>query len=512
MKSKSVLYSLEETIDRPIDITVSNDFKELIGLRYGKHDIYTTFDSEDHTVMENGGLTGKRNTNKMVEEYMVVTATEEGEENQSSVLAPERLRQGEIFKDYETGVSISALRYFKHRHLTLTYYTKSKTKAIALIEKLRTCDIMNYGRKRHKIEYHFDIPYGVTRFLSHVNGLRNKRLEPEERLDIVDYVIKFSNQLISRKNVSGNLPYKYNLAVREHQYDVQGVLMDDTYTLQKEKGENGYWYITFSYDIWYQKPTMLLLDYPILIWNTPIDFKYTKVVARPVAQIPVKGRPDPVWYGLYHLGKPYTEMLPYNWQTAISIPAVDKFDNWPNDGIYQDICSFLIMVDDKDRYNLLNIKHLPQVTLRSSFLRYLLEFPETISESRCGLFHFLLYRNGERDYKNPIVLDKDGNLTTEFPMQIKSTYRVIIRIVKDLDYIHLANLKELDKYMVEEHRKYLALLDCIPDAKGPKENPHYKKPVWYVDEYGNIVDEEGYIVYTNGERIVEYVCPDGHEN
>ena len=87
-----------------------------------------------------------------------------------------------------------------------------------------------------------------------------------------------------------------------------------------------------------------------------------------------------------------------------------------------------------------------------------------------------------------------------------------MRIVKDLDYIHLAALKDLDKYMVEEHRKYLALLDCMPENPTERLKPHYKQPRWYVDEFGNIVDEEGYIVYTNGERIVEYKCPKGCED
>ena len=108
-------------------------------------------------------------------------------------------------------------------------------------------------------------------------------------------------------------------------------------------------------------------------------------------------------------------------------------------------------MNEKDRYNLLNIKHLPQVSLRATFLRYLLTNPETVEESRCGLIQMLLFRNNEQDYKNPIHLDKDGNLTTEFPMQLTATYRVVVRIVKDLDYIHLAALKDLDRYMVEEH-------------------------------------------------------------
>lgn len=512
MKAKAMLYSLEETIDRPIDITISNDFKELIGLRYGNKDIYTTFDPEDHSVLENGGLNGKRNTNKTVEEYFVVDGKEEGEDGFNSVLGPERLRQFDLFQDYEVGVGISILRYFKHRTITMTYYTRSKTKATALLEKLHTCDIMNYGRKQHKIEYHFDIPYGVTRFLEHVLVLKNRRIGKKDRMDLVDYINKFSNQRISRKNISSGQAYKYNLAYRENQYDIQGVITDDTYTLQKEKGENGYWYITFNYDIWYMKPTMLFLDYPILIWNTPIDFKYTKVIARPINLCPVRGHPDPVWYGLYHVGKPYTKDFYYNWQTPISIPQVDQFNNWPNDGVYQDICSFLIQVNEKDRYNLLNIKHLPQVSLRSTFLRYLLTNPETVEESRCGLIQMLLYRNNEQDYKNPIHLDKDGNLTTEFPMQLNATYRVVVRIVKDLDYIHLAALKDLDKYMVEEHRKYLALLDCMPENPTERLKPHYKQPRWYVDEFGNIVDEEGYVVYTNGERIVEYKCPKGCED
>lgn len=503
MKGKMMLFGLEETIDRPIDITASIDFKKLIGIH---PDVYTLYNPDDHTVYRKKGINSKHHANAIIEEYLVSEAEEEGEENQSLVLAPERLRTYDIFHDPETGVGITSLRFNKHRKITYTYYTKSKAKAQALREKLSTSDIMSYGRQQHKIEYHFDIPPACMHFINHVLELKNKRLPKEEQLDLADYINKYSKQRISRKNTNASMPYKMNVCVREHQYAVQGQITTDTYTMSKEKGENGYWLLTFEYELWYTKPTMLFLEYPILIWNTPIDFKYTKCIARPSAYTPAKGRPDNTLFGLYHLGKPYTDMLPYNWQTPITIPEVDDFDNWPKEHIFQDICSFLIQVNDQDRYELLNVKQLPNVSFRPSFLKYILTYPDNIREPRNGLVNILLYRNGVIDFKNPITLHPNGNLVTEFPMQLHATYRVVIRIVKDLDYLHLRALKELDEYIVKENENYLELLNCLQPSEPPRGNPHYKKPMYYVDEFGNIVDEEGYVVYTNGERIVEKIC------
>ena len=502
MKTKMMLYGLESSIDNPLDIILGDDIKRVLGIGV---DTYTVYNTEAHDVLDRAGLGGSRNNNTIASEYIHIESTEEPEEDSGTMMHPERYTDFNIFWDNEIGVRIGTLRYKRKKTINFTYYSQSKATITAMIEKIRAFDIMNTARKKHKLEYHFDVPVDALHFINHVRELKNKRLENEEQLDLPDYINKWSIQKISRNNTTSNTPYKFNLSIRENVYDVYSIPATDTYNIEKEEvGEVSYWKFTLTFDVWYQKPTMLILDYPVLIWNTPIGAKYSKVAARPEVRCPVQGTPDLMYRGLYYIGKPNAGYKGFGYQQKLVIPLVDDFDNFPYNNRFANVCSMLIVVDDKDPYEVANIKHLPHYGIKEGFLKYLLLEPSEVTVEYKNLFNIQLYKNGVLDYKNKISLDKEGNLTTEFPMDIKSTYRIIIRVLRDLDYLDEKSLKRLHKYVQtemlcinKERKEKLAEME----KKKLLDKPHRKLELYYVDEFGNILDPEGYVCYTDGTRV-----------
>lgn len=501
MRTKMMLYGLESSIDNPLDITLSVDIKRILGIDVS---IYTVFNTESHDKLDNTGLGGTRNNNTIVPEYVHIESTEETEDSSGTMMHPERYTDYNIFQDPDIGVQVGTLRYKRKRTINFTFYSQSKARVYSMIEKIRSFDIYNCGRKKHKLEYYYDLPPDFLHFINHVRELKNKRLDEEDQLDLVDYINKYSIQKISRVNTTEATPYKFNLSIREHVYDVDSIPTTDTYAIEKEEGETSYWSFTITYDIWYQKPVMLILKYPVLIYNTPIDAKYTKVAARPVIRCPVQGTPDLMYRGLFYIGRPHSDYKGIRYINRLVIPLVDDFDNFPEDYKYANICSMLIIVDDKNPYNVCNIKHLPHYTIKEGFINYLLEDPSEATTLHGDLFSFLLYKDGVPDYKNKITLDKEGNITTEFPMEIKSTYRIVIRILRDLDYLKESSLRRLQKYVHEQ-------LMCVEAAMKKKNEekfkgvldtrPHKKLELYTVDEFGNILDPEGYVVYPDGTRV-----------
>ena len=502
MKTKMMLYGLESTIDNPLDIILGDDIKRVLGIDVGT---YTVYNTEAHDVLDRAGLGGSRNNNTIPSEYVHIESQEVPEEDSGTMMHPERYTDYNIFWDNEVGVHIGTLRYKRKKSIDFTYYSQSKATITAMIEKIRSYVIMNTARKKHKIEYYFDLPSDILHFINHVRELKNKRLEKEEQLDLVDYIKKWSIQLISRNNTTSTTPYKFNLSVRENVYDVYSIPTTDTYNIEKEEvGEVSYWKFTVSFDTWYQKPTMLILDYPVLIWNTPISAKYSKVAARPEVRCPVQGTPDLMYRGLYALSKPNANYKALRPQNRLVLPLVDGFDNFPNNTRFANICSMLIVVDDKDPYEVANIKHLPHYEIKDGFLKYMLSEPSEVTEEYKNLFNILLYKNGTPDYKNKISLDKEGNLTTEFPMDIKSTYRIVIRVLRDLDYLDEKSLRRLNLYVHNEMmcvQKQLNESNRLIDSKKLLDKPHRKTRLYYVDEYGNILDPDGYVCYTDGTRV-----------
>lgn len=515
MKAKIMLYGLEETIDRKIDITVGRDIKAILGI---DPDTYTVYSDEDSRKVRRGkGIGGSNTENTIMREYVSVVGDEEGADNDDVVLHPERYNHYQVFSDLDVGVRVGTLKYNKVRTITFSYFSKSRTTINSLVQKINTFKIYNYGQKKHMLEYHYDLPQQLIHFLNEVNTLKNKRLEDDEKLDIVDYIKKYQVQFISRNNTPNQTPYKFNLSVREKIYDVEGRIDTDTYTVKKEKGENGYYRFQLEYKFWYAKPTMLILDYPLLIWNTPLNKKYTNCIARPPQRHMVQGWTDPMYNGLYDYSRPgASTMYPIKKYVPLTIPTYDYFESWPREISHKNIASFLIVVNEEDPYAIMNIKDIPFHHIRGPFLKYLLTFPEDATTMYDGLFQFILFRNDQEDRRNKLILDSDGNLTTMYPMQLTSTYRVVLRVLLDLDKIPSKKLDELNRYVQEEvHSYYEKLKKEDLEKKNERDfTKPFKLPVkYYVDEFGNVIDEEGYVINNKGERIVEEIeCDDEMHN
>lgn len=497
MRTKLMLYGLESTVDNPLDIILGTDLKKVLGL---DPSIYTVNNTKPDDALKSFGMGGTSSSNTLPAEWIRVDGSEIPEEDSGTMEHPERYTEYNLFQDNEIGVRAGTLRYKRRKNIKFTYYSQSKSKVISMVEKLRSFDIYNAGKKKHKLEYSYDLPPEYLWTIDHVRTLKNKRLPKEEQLDLIDYINKYSIQKVSRVNTTDATPYKFNLTIREHLYDVTGILTTETYNLEVEEGENNYWSFTIEYSVWYQKPIMLVLQYPVLIWNTPLDSRLTKVVARPEVRSPVQGTPDYMYRGLYWIGKPNSDYKGYYNVDRLVLPLIDDFDNFPDDYKYRSVCSMLIVVDDKNPYEVANIKHLPNYTIRESFLNYLLEEPSEATELMKGLFNIQLYRNGVLDSRNKITMDREGNITTEFPMDIKSTYRIIIRVMVDLDYMKESSLRRLNRYVYKQLEEYKSRLQ-EDDKHKLIINPHRKDKLYYVDEFGNILDNEGYVVYTDGTRV-----------
>ena len=516
MKAKIMLYGLEETIDRKIDITVGRDLKAVMGL---DKDIYTVYSDDDsRKIRRGGGIGGSSTDNTILREYVSVVAEEDGTDNDDVMMHPERYNHFQVFNDPEIGVRVGTLKYNKVRTITFSYWSKSKTLINSMVLKINTFKIYNYGQKKHMLEYHYDIPQQLMHFLNEVNTLKNKRLEDDEKLDIVGYIKKYQVQFISRNNTPNQTPHKFNLSVREKIYDVEGMMSTDAYTVKKVKGDHGYYGFQIEYKIWYAKPVALVLDFPLLIWNSPLNPKYTNAIARPPQRHMVQGWTDPMYNGLYDYSRPNASTLyPIKKYTPLTIPTYDQFDFWPREGSYKNIASFLIVVDENDPYSIMNIKNIPFHYIRKTFIKYMLTFPEDTTTLFNGLFNFVLYKNDQEDMRNKLILDNEGNLTTMYPMQLKSTYRVIIRVLLDLDKIPTRELDKLNNYIQEEvHDYYKKITEAA--EKEIEESRDFTKPFklpvkYYVDEFGNVIDEEGYVINNRGERIIEkIICDDEMHN
>lgn len=429
------LHGIDETIVRNINIIVSKDIKNLIGV---DADVYTIFNIEKENIKRTkyklGDVIGN---NTMLEEMIIVESEETVQDEQDISLVSARPDYKPIYEDKEIPASIQPVYLQKKMTTKFKYLNKSKSKIDAILNRLRIMITSEGIYREHDLEYHYVIPPYVVNLISEINNLKNKRLE--EPLAFEMYIQKTFDDRVDYSNTLDGDKNKVSMVIREAQLDVEGWIADDVHglTVEYDEDESGYG-IEFSYEYTYEKPVNLILKYPIMIWNTLLNKQY-RVFTKSVTN---QHRNDKKYR------TPRTSDM-----VAITSDGIDRNNPWsvPDDRYYLSlprydehvlpnssygkfrIFSVLTQVDDFDRTLLFNINDIPEIKFHNNILDFILnsEYPY-IGEEFKSFFHLELWKNDKRDYENIIKMDKDGNLTTSKEMEFKYIYRVVFNINTDL--------------------------------------------------------------------------------
>lgn len=422
------LHGIEETITRNVLITVVSDVKELLGMT---HDVYTVFDEKDNIVKKKNSLGDVKGHNTFKEDMFNIEFTETTEEGHEMSLVPFRPDAKHIYHDKEISSSITPIYLSKKLEVKIKYSNKSKSKIFSLTNKLKIFNSDNSIYRRHELEYHYTIPPFLIKLLAHINNLKNIRIPAEDKLALEQYIDQTFDDRVDFTNTLDADITKSQLVIREAQLEVEGYVVDDVHGLTPEYDESfNTWYVEFTYGFSYEKPVSLLTQYPLLVFNTPIDkefrtfietYKYrknSKVTAGRGDMVDVTTRDDV-----------------FNIRDNSYYIRIPKYDNEllpkPGSSLAR-MFSVLSVVDELNLIQLFNINHIPKIKFKENALKFLLESEyKYVGNQFESLFFIELFKDGKRDYNNRVLMDNLGNLITEREMDIRSIYRVVFNIVTD---------------------------------------------------------------------------------
>lgn len=441
------LHAIEKTVFERITIGVVNDIKTILGI---DRKVYTHYEDRS-TIKKRTNQLGelKANNNKLSSSVEVI-ATEEAEPNMELIITPYKPDIPPIYIDKDIEADITTGYLTRKVNIEFKYWSSSKSDIESKVNLLRTMTSNDGHTWLHDIEYYYNTGDFVIRLLDEINKLKNKRLK--QPISLVEYLAKhFDNRADLTYTDDGDLN-KAELVIRERILEVAGYIESDTYNVNPEYDDNkSQWSVSLTYTFSYDKPIMLFVKYPLIVYNSVINKKfrlfnkYQKKRMNPN----YTGRMD----GIERSLKKFDPLMPFRNNQYLLIPKDDTF-RVPilSDSIAR-LFSVLIIVDEQDKTLLFNIDDITSVRFTKRIREFLMESErDYIGDVYQSLFYVELWENSERAYKYVVLLDKDGNFRTNKPMDMTKTYRVVFNIITNINILDMKSELRIIEF-VEKQKK-----------------------------------------------------------
>lgn len=459
VKTRVDLYGIEETVVRPAIITVVEGIKNLLSF---SNDIYTVYNVSDKIIKNKDKLGNLLGSNIILEEGISTEAVDKTAEGYEIDRIPNKPDQVPVYKDDD--IKSCFIPIYQNRKVTINfkYFSKSKSKVQALLNRIRLMSSNESMYKLHELEYYYVLPNFILQLLNNINTLKNKR-------DIVakDFEDYLSDTFDTRAEFiwsSDNILNKATLGIREAQLGVQGYIVDDLHDLTVEEDETyGGHFINFNYEFCYEKPTAIQLVYPILVYNTFIDKQFRNFIKKDEQPSPKAFRSYGT-RGLATFNNPQSSLTILDNKYYLTIPSYDNYIlNKPTEFTVR-MFSVMVKVSDTDLNELFNINEMPGIKFKDNILYFLMKLErEFLNKLHESVFHIELYKNGRIDPINKVVLEEDGTLHTVYPMDLKCMYHVVFCILTDLDYLS-KEAKERIRQFIRDELERAAAKQAISDT------------------------------------------------
>ncbi len=448
--TKHILHSIEETVSRPSLIAVVNDIKKFLGIHPETYVNYDPTTSMKKKIVNQSKIGLDNNYS----EDLIYVETEENSlsDNELSMIpvSPDFIP---IYKDDEINSKFTPIYHHRTVDINFTFKTKSKSKIYAIVNKLRLLTSSDGMYSRHDIEYHYVLPLHILNLLDEINNLKEKR--NVDKLSLDKYIDNTFDNRVDYSTTHDGKEYKTEVVIREAQTDIHGFIKDSLHELKPEYDESStYWTIDFTYEFSYEKPVVLLLQYPLMVFNTLIAKPFrTFTKTNTFKESNRSHRMSSMATVIENTIAKY----PNYYRT---IPPIDLEELPDTSHSLAKVISIIVNINEDDPNELFNLDEIPGLVFKDSVKKFILEseYPY-IGKMNESMFMLELYKNNKLDYDNEIILSKDGVLTTKNPMSYKYIYRVVLSVLLDLDYLKPESKKRVKRFIDNEVKFDITSLD-----------------------------------------------------
>lgn len=353
--------------------------------------------------------------------------------------------------------------------MTVKYYNDDKINLEKRMDQVLLNLHTTQGKYVHDVDVRYPLGARLTALLLEVFSKR-MLVEPEDsRVPFKQYLDLVSSSRVKPfVNETKKGKKQFSVGVREKQRSIVGMLETNLDTLEIEDDENGY-FIEFEYSFTIQHPFGFIVDQPIIINNSLLDKKFTRLVKQ-------QPKPDHTigtfFYTNINNAIPGMSQIQIASTPCYKIPAIDQDAGFNVNGRYHRILTRLVMVKNNNiRLNLKNIsgKQYDQFELKEEILDFILKHErEYVTKYGRSIFYFGLWVDDSIEFRETLKLDENGILSNIDPCDITKTYRISMFINMDFSYMDVADKKRISRVFkqneltinsnTEAHRETLELM------------------------------------------------------
>jgi len=450
IKTQLGIYSVEDTVTNPVITAVAQDILKFLGLSSTTYLVLDQKDTLLKTKNKLGTITGQIAAYDEVAKIEFTDESEDGNELSLAIVNPDYTP---IYIDKEIRSYCVPIYHKRKISISFKYFTKSQSKANMIVNKLRLTTSNDSMYSMHNLEYSFILNPMFLRLLINIVDLKNKRNTPTEQITLESYINQTFDNRIDFMNTMDGKTFKRDVAIREAQNAVVGFITDDLHNLACEVDEaNNMFGVVFNYEFHYEKPVSLLLQYPFLVYNNTIAKEFRDFIKdKEVTTAGIRTRGSIGIMELTERKNKYLNIDKNKYYLAIPKEDVEVLPKpQPNTAR---VLGIMIKLDENNKKNLLNIKtDIPNVAFKDNVMNYLLTHEiDMISNIGESLFYLELFRNGKKVTNIKLILDKDGNLSTDVDLDLKSIYKVSIGVITDTAVLSKNAKKRLKEYLLNEY-------------------------------------------------------------
>lgn len=349
-----------------------------------------------------------------------------------------------IFKDSALGVDIYPSYQWVQMNMEIEVRFKDRATAMKWYSGFQRALSQRRAQQTHTVLYHYPVPEPFLIILQEIHRLRETQGGYGDAL--TQYVSQFgSKNLTSIVNQAGN---NDTVVVKETQHEIVGNFEFEAAVPKPEpNARDGAHFCQFTYTVWYNKPTSVVMKYPNMIHNQfmpPDMLDFDRGYDR-----------DQLLAASGSLGYEAQQRLLK--QTGMSFSSgegykglpVPYWDDWLPRYLHPGevtIMRILTMMDTQDPTLVLNLQELGDYELDPLLVDFLLEDPESLITPLGSPVRLYLYRGHSPLWGDVLNVSEDLTVRSNDPLNIRELYHVVTTIQYDLKLLTNTCLKRMIRH------------------------------------------------------------------
>lgn len=419
------------TITRPVVLEVVRNIRDITGIADDRFRIsYQGYPEQTHLFGSSLGTPADPSDTAFFKELgkVSVRVNEQYMEDYIQTNRPHYADELAVFLDPVLNIQMKPVRHFSEIQIDFKYRAESIQAAKAWTDMIRYQLSEQRVEHVHDIPYEFGIPEAFIMILGELHRLRESQGGYGE-----DFGQWFNNHVSGKITTLTSLDGSAtHLVFKETQKNVYG-WFDFTTPPVAEPGESGSTFVaTVTYTFRYEKPTAIAFYYPNVVHNQLLPKKY-------------RGDQTDTMYSRMVGGMSYQNQRydlfrkeQNHWVEQFEGIRIPTFDDWlpswlPN--AFANLMLVMCQIRPNDLRYIGSVLNIPGYGIAEPWLSFMKAIPERNLHLSASPFTILVFQDNELLDPHSLSIDEDLVITTNFDMDIRKTYHVMLGIVVDLSLL-----------------------------------------------------------------------------